>query len=225
MRAMILAAGRGKRMQPLTNLTPKPLLTVAGKPLIEYIIEKLVGAGVSQIVINHAWLGDQIESQLGDGSRWGVKIIYSPEPDGGLETAGGIINALPMLGTAPFWVINGDIFISSDLTDLPTQLETNDLAHLLLVDNPEHNLSGDFALQDGRVIAQSPEQTGFTFAGIGLYDPAFFAGYGDGYRPLKPLLLDAINQRKVAGSLLKGAWTDVGTPTRLSQLNQEVEET
>ncbi|PYE33761.1 MurNAc alpha-1-phosphate uridylyltransferase [Idiomarina fontislapidosi] len=225
MRAMILAAGRGKRMQPLTNLTPKPLLKVAGKPLIEHIIEKLVGAGVTDIVINHAWLGDQIEAYLGDGSRWGVRLHYSPEPEGGLETAGGIIKALPLLGDNPFWVVNGDIFIESDLAELPTELESDDWAHLLFVQNPAHNPLGDFVLENGRVNARASEKAGYTFAGIGLYTPELFASYAAGFRPLKPLLLDAIASNKVAGSLLKGHWTDVGTPARLSQLNQQVEDT
>lgn len=225
MRAMILAAGRGKRMQPLTNLTPKPLLKVAGKSLIEHIIEKLVGVGVKDIVINHAWLGDQIEACLGDGSRWGVRLHYSPEPEGGLETAGGIIKALPLLGDDPFWVVNGDIFIDSDLTDLPTTLAPNDYAHLLFVRNPEHNPQGDFALDNGRVIAKTPDDVGYTFSGIGLYAPALFADYAAGFRPLKPILVQAISRNQVAASLLKGRWTDVGTPARLSQLNQEVEDT
>lgn len=224
MKAMILAAGRGKRMQPLTNLTPKPLLKVAGKPLIEHIIEKLVDAGITEIVINHAWLGEQLENSLGDGSRWGVKIDYSPEPEGGLETAGGIIKALPLLGREPFWVINGDIFIDADLRDLPTELASGDLAHLMLVENPEHNPKGDFALKDGRVSEKKPEDDGYTFAGIGLYSPELFADYAAGFRPLKPLLVHAMSKQQVSACVLKGRWTDVGTPARLSQLNQEVED-
>jgi len=216
---MILAAGRGERMRPLTDTCPKPLLPVAGKPLIVWHLERLARCGFRDVVINHAHLGDQIEALLGDGAAWGLSIQYSPESQGALETAGGIANALPLLGDDPFLVINGDIFC--DWNPDASQLGANDLAHLVLVDNPEHNTQGDFALADGRVHSNGAPQ--FTFAGIGIYRPELFAGIERG-RPAKlaPLLRDAMTANKVSGEHHAGRWTDVGTPTRLAELDAEI---
>ena len=216
---MILAAGRGERMRPLTDTCPKPLLPVAGKPLIVWHLERLARCGFREVVINHAHLGDQIEALLGDGAAWGLSIQYSPESQGALETAGGIANALPLLGDDPFLVINGDIFC--DWTPDASRLGANDLAHLVLVDNPEHNTKGDFALANGRVQATGAPQ--FTFAGIGIYRPELFASIESG-RPAKlaPLLRDAMTANKVSGEHHASRWTDVGTPTRLAELDAEI---
>jgi MurNAc alpha-1-phosphate uridylyltransferase len=216
---MILAAGRGERMRPLTDRTPKPLLPVAGKPLIVWHLERLARAGIHDVVINHAHLGDQIEALLDDGSAWGVSIRYSEEPPGALETAGGIANALPLLGNNPFLVVNGDIWCDLDFASLP-QLADHDLAHLVLVVNPEHNAGGDFDLQDGRVVDVPPRQT---FAGIGIYRPELFAAVERG-RPAKlaPLLREAMAEDRVSGQIHSGRWVDVGTPGRLAALDAEV---
>lgn len=223
MKAMILAAGRGERMRPLTDLTPKPLLPVAGKPLIVWHLERLARAGFRAIVINHAHLGDQIEALLGDGAAWGVHIRYSPEPPGALETAGGIANALPLLGAhlddEPFLVVNGDIFCDWDFAraraiGLPPPL----LAHLVLVDNPEHHPGGDFTLEGEKVGAGGTVR--FTFSGIGIYRPELFAGITRGQpAKLAPFLLQAIDAGRIAGERHAGRWTDVGTPARLAALD------
>jgi MurNAc alpha-1-phosphate uridylyltransferase len=217
---MILAAGRGERMRPLTDRTPKPLLPVAGKPLIVWHLERLARAGFRDIVINHAHLGDQIEALLDDGSAWGLSIRYSEEPPGALETAGGIANALHLLGDAPFLVINGDIWCDLDLAALPA-LAAHDLAHLVLVPNPPHHPHGDFVLNKGRVCAEGLSR--HTFAGIGLYRPALFAGIERG-KPAKlaPLLRGAMVNSRVSGQLHSGRWEDVGTPERLAALDAEV---
>lgn len=216
MKAMILAAGRGERMRPLTNLTPKPLLPVAGKPLIVHTILKLVSAGFTDIVINHAHLGKQIENALGNGRQFGASLRYSPEGEQALETAGGIINALPLLGNDVFLVVNGDI-----ATDFPYH-EVNrqqvDLAHLILVDNPEHHAHGDFGLNsDGYVIENGLEQ--FTFSGIGLYRPELFSETPASFRKLGPLLRQAVAKQRVTGQKYSGFWMDIGTPERLQQLD------
>jgi len=231
MRAMILAAGRGERMKPLTDHCPKPMLTVAGIPLIEYHIIKLAQAGIKDIVINHAWLGDQIESYLKDGSQWGVSIKYSAESDGALETAGGIIRALPLLVTdlddEPFLVINGDVFTDFSFEYLP-ELADNRLAHLWLVTNPEHNLGGDFIFEGDMIGNSTPEQnkSTYTFSGIGLYRATFFNSLrqknNDEVLALGPLLRNKAELGKISGSLLTSAWTDVGTPERLAQLNNQI---
>lgn len=210
---MILAAGRGERMRPLTDEIPKPLLPVAGKPLIERHIEALVSAGLGDIVINHAWLGNKIEATLGDGTRLNARITYSPEGEQGLETGGGIFNALPLLGEEPFLVINGDIITGFDFRTLPKKPQG--LAHLVLVPNPAHHPDGDFALEHGTVLATGSPR--FTFSGIGLYHPRLFAGCQAGTFPLAPLLRQAMDQGQVTGELFGGLWIDVGTVDRLAE--------
>lgn len=219
---MILAAGRGERMRPLTDRTPKPLLPVAGKPLIIWHLERLARAGIHEIVINHAHLGDQIEALLGDGDAWNVALRYSAEPRGALETAGGIANALPLLGDAPFLVINGDIFCDWDVGRARTALPAGMLAHLVLVDNPAHHSAGDFALQAGKVSPRvtAPDLPMLTFSGIGIYRPELFAGIERGEpAQLAPLLHAAIDAGRISGEHHAGRWVDVGTPERLQALD------
>jgi len=232
MHAMILAAGRGERMRPLTDVTPKPLLAVAGKPLIVRHIERLAQAGITQIVVNHAWLGDQIVEALGDGGQWGVQIRFSGESPA-LETAGGIARALPLLGEEPFLVINGDIWCDWALQNAVHRrlAMTNDpqcLAHLVLVDNPPHNPEGDFWLGHNQaVLSQSPKSPApnnptpdrLTFSGIGIYHPTLFLGL-DPNAPAKlaPLLRQAMATNAVSGEHHTGRWMDIGTPQRLAEL-------
>jgi len=217
MKAMILAAGRGERMRPLTDHTPKPLLTVGGKPLIVHLIEQLRCADIRELVINHAHLGAQIEAALGDGSRWDVRIRYSAEAEA-LETAGGIAQALQYLGEAPFIAVNGDIHCEFDFGRLRRLELGNDLCHLILVDNPPQHPRGDFRLQDGRVHNHGEPM--LTFSGIGLYRPELFAGITPGSKAaLAPLLRAACDRSRVGGSHHTGVWHDVGTPERLAQLN------
>jgi len=217
MKAMILAAGHGTRMRPLTDHTPKPLLNVGGKPLIVWHIEKLAKAGFEDIVINIAWLGDQIPKALGDGKQFAVNLTYSDEQqEGALETAGGIIKALPLLGDDPFLVVNGDIWCDV-LFSNENPLKENDLAHLILVNNPAHNPQGDFALQQNRVNIEGGNR--FTFSGIGYYHPALFNKLPPGKRPLAPLLREAMRNNQVSGELFEGDWRDIGTPERLQQLD------
>ncbi|HHC75089.1 MAG TPA: nucleotidyltransferase family protein [Thiothrix sp.] len=226
MKAMILAAGHGKRMRPLTEHTPKPLLTVGGKPLIVWHLEKLKRAGFCEIVINIAWLGEQIPQALGDGSQWGVSIQYSDEQhEGALETAGGIIKALPLLGNEPFLVVNGDVwcdyvFPSSD--HAPSIIAANDLAHLILVNNPPHHLQGDFMLHDTRLSDEPSDHPKYTFSGIAYYRPEFFAELPYGKQALAPLLRNAIRQNQLSGELFSGDWRDIGTPERLAVLDQQL---
>ncbi len=231
--ALILAAGRGERMRPLTDTTPKPLLPVHGKPLIEWHLEALARDGVRQVVINTAWLEEQIPAALGDGARWGVDIRYSMEGrdhGGALETAGGIAKALPMLGDA-FWVLAGDVFVPGFVFDPAAAQHFADggmLAHLWLVANPQHHLKGDFGLDaDGAVLGEAAQQ--FTYSTIGLYRRALFeppwcdipTGNAAGAAaPLAPLLRKAIAQGRVSGEIYRDSWTDVGTPERLAQLNR-----
>ncbi|MCG7987557.1 MAG: nucleotidyltransferase family protein [Candidatus Thiodiazotropha weberae] len=217
MKAMILAAGRGERMRPLTDAIPKPLLPVAGKPLIVHHIERLAKAGYREIVINHAHLGEMLEQRLGRGDQWGVAINYSAE-DQALETGGGIFNALPLLGDAPFLVINGDIWCDVDLAEL--NLSPEDLAHLVLVPNPAHHPQGDFYLQGERLSDRSGEK--LTFSGIGIYDPQLFGSCRAGSFPLAPLIRQAISLGRVSGERHVGEWTDVGTPQRLEKLEQKL---
>lgn len=224
MKAMILAAGRGERMRPLTDTCPKPLLPVGGKPLIVWHIERLVAAGLQDIVINHAHLGALIESTLGDGARWGARIRYSPEGEA-LETAGGIATAMSLLGDAPFLVINGDVWCEPDfkafLARAQQSLAAGALAHLALVNNPPQHPEGDFALDAHGLIRR--EGSKLTFSGIGLYQPALFAGCTAGVRAkLAPLLFKAIDAGQLGGEHYTGRWEDVGTPQRLAQLDEEL---
>ena len=229
MKVMILAAGRGERMRPLTDHTPKPLLPVAGKPLIVWHLERLAAGGLREVVINHAHLGEQIEAVLGDGARWGLSIRYSPEPEGALEAAGGIANALPLLGIdAPFLVINGDIHCDWDVARAAKALMSTQLAHLVLVPNPQHHPLGDFSLNGTQVGAHITAAAGRsgqprTFSGIGVYRPQLFAGIGRGRRAkLAPLLRAAMAEGQVSGELHSGRWVDVGTPQRLAELDAEL---
>ncbi len=231
MKAMILAAGRGERMRPLTDHTPKPLLKVAGKALIVWHIENLVRAGIREIVINHAHLGKQIEQALGDGSRFGARIRYSAEGKA-LETAGGIAYALPLLGDEPFAVINSDIFCDYDFAGLQQRAvalkASDDAAHLMLVDNPAHHPNGDFLLVNERIADRndSPHATDslpLTFSGIGIYQPGLFAAIPHGsIAPLAPLLRAQIALGKVSGEYHRGLWVDVGTPQRLAELDSHI---
>lgn len=219
MRAMILAAGRGERMRPLTDTCPKPLLAAGGVPLIVHHLRRLAAADITQIVVNHAHLGQMIEAALGDGSAFGVHIQYSPEP-AALETAGGIRQALPLLGDAPFLVVNGDVFCAFDITaliDRARRLET-DLAHLVLIPNPPHHPTGDFHLQGDRASLSNGER--LTFSGIGLYHPDMFAHLLSGQpAPLGPLLRQAIAAGRVSAERFDGLWMDIGTPERLAELD------
>jgi MurNAc alpha-1-phosphate uridylyltransferase len=218
MKAMLLAAGRGERMRPLTDHTPKPLLKVAGHTLIEHHIQALARAGIRELVVNHAYLGAQLIAALGDGSDYDVHIDYSAEPPGALETGGGIFNALPLLGEAPFLVVNADIWTDFDFSILPRQPES--LAHLVLVDNPAHHPQGDFALVNSRVHQDGPAR--MTFSGIGVYRPDLFAGSPGGAFPLAPLLRRAMAAGQVSGEHYTGAWFDIGTPERLAAVNHRV---
>jgi MurNAc alpha-1-phosphate uridylyltransferase len=220
MRAMLLAAGRGERMRPLTDNTPKPLLEVGGKALIEYHLAALQQAGVHDVIINHAWLGEQIESRLGNGDQYGLRIEYSPEIPAALETAGGIIQALPRLGSEPFIVINGDIWCDYPLQQLPSHL--NGLAHLVMVANPLHNPQGDFCLING--CLQPEGESKLTYSGIGVYHPQLFAGLEPGIRPLAPLLKNAMAAGQVSGEHYRGRWYDIGTPERLTELDLQLKE-
>ena len=217
MKAMILAAGRGERMRPLTDVLPKPLLKVHDKPLIVWHIENLARAGFKEIVINIAHLGYKIPEILGDGSAWNLKITYSDEQDSGaLESAGGIIKALPLLGDEPFLVVNGDIFCDYEF-DKNFKLENN-LAHLILVPNPAHNLNGDFGLKDACVLNKNEMQ--YTFSGIGYYNPLLFKNLEIKKSALAPLLREQIKNKNISGELFSGVWHDIGTPQRLKEINK-----
>lgn len=213
-RAMLLAAGRGERMRPLTDQTPKALLTVRGKPLIAYHLERLARGGVREVVINLAWLGARIRSALGDGSAFGVSIRYSDEGSRALETGGGIFKALPWLGSEPFLVINADVYTDFDFATL--QIAADAWAQLLLVPNPSHHPDGDFALEQGRVSANGTPR--WTYSGIGVYRPELFRGCQPGRFALLPLLQRAIAARRLQGELYTGQWSDVGTAERLAAL-------
>lgn len=218
MKAMILAAGRGERMRPLTDHTPKPLLTVAGRPLIEHTIRQLAAAGFTELVINHAHLGQQIETALGNGNRLGAEIVYSPEGEA-LETAGGIVNALPLLGKDPFLVVNGDIacdFPYASLKERPIAL-----AHLVLIDNPEHHPQGDFNLTDSGLVKDENDRR-LTFSGIGVYHPELFAASPPGKSKLAPILRQAMAVSQVTGQHYRGFWMDIGTPERLQALDERL---
>lgn len=233
MKGMILAAGLGTRMRPLTDHTPKPLLEVGGKPLIVWHLEALRAASITEVVINTAWLGDKLEQALGDGRRYGVNIHWSHEPaDKPLETAGGIVHALPLLGHTPFLLVNGDIWLRYRMTALRTALAPGKQAHLVLVDNPAHNLKGDFGLLD--ISSAAPEaskravlttrstESAFTYAGLAVYCPSLFQGLSQGVRPLAPLLHEAIAAGRASGEYFAGPWVDVGTPQRLTELDTAI---
>jgi MurNAc alpha-1-phosphate uridylyltransferase len=212
--AMVLAAGRGERMRPLTDRMPKPLLTVQGKPLIVWHLEKLSRLGVKHVVINLAWLGEQIRAALGDGAQWKLQIHYSEEGAAALETGGGIFQALPSLGSQPFLVVNADVFTDLDFGAIRIAPEA--LAQLVLVANPMHHPNGDFALINGRVQDQGGAR--WTYSGIGLYRPELFHGCSAGKFPLLPLLRGAIASRRLHGQVYEGAWSDVGSVERLAAL-------
>lgn len=223
MKAMILAAGLGNRMRPLTLYKPKPLLEVGGKPLIVWHIKKLKEIGVTEIVINSAWLADVLIGALGDGSQFGVLIRWTRE-DEGLETAGGIINALPLLGTEPFILVNGDVWTTFDFSSLLDVNLENDLAHLVLVNNPEQHPNGDFTLAEGRAYTFDQNQQGenLTFSGVSVIHPKMFDGLENGKRPLAPLLKNAMLDGKISAEKMQAAWVDVGTPERLSDLDLQI---
>lgn len=219
--AMILAAGRGMRMRPITDTLPKPLIPLWGKPLIAYHLEKLAAAGINRVVINHAWLGHLIVEQLGDGANYGVDIHYSAE-DPVLETAGGIINALPLLDDEQFVVVNGDIWCDIDFNEL-CRTKLKGKAHLCLVDNPEHNLSGDFSVNsEGYITEKLAHGATYTFAGIGVYDKSMFEGLSVEPKPLAPLLYEQIAHEQITATVHTGRWCDVGTPERLKTLEEEL---
>jgi MurNAc alpha-1-phosphate uridylyltransferase len=215
MKAMILAAGKGERLRPLTLHTPKPLVPVAGVPLIEYHLRALAAAGITEVVINHAWLGAQIEAHLADGARFGLSIAYSPEGEP-LETGGGILRALPLLGDEPFILVNGDIFTDYPFVNLCRPLPG--LAHLVLLDNPAHHPHGDFTLlADGQLADAQPGQSSLTYSGIAVLSPQLFAGCEPGAFKLAPLLRHAMAQGLVSGERYAGNWIDVGSYERLAQ--------
>jgi MurNAc alpha-1-phosphate uridylyltransferase len=218
MKAMILAAGRGERMRPLTDETPKPLLRIGGQTLIEHHIHALTQAGITGLVINHAHLGEQIVKALGDGDAYGVSIRYSPEPGAALETGGGIHNALPLLGDAPFIVVNADIWTDYRFDGLPKA--PAGLAHLVMVDNPAYHPDGDFSLSNGLLSQRGPRM--LTFSGIGVYRPELFTGCSPGAFPLGPLLRTAMDRGEVSGEHYDGRWFDIGTPERLAAVNDVV---
>jgi N-acetyl-alpha-D-muramate 1-phosphate uridylyltransferase len=219
MKAMILAAGRGDRMRPLTDTTPKPLLLLRGKPLIGYHLEHLAQAGVREVVINTGWLGEQLEAALGDGKRWRLRLQYSHEGWPALETGGGIFKALPLLGPEPFLVVNGDVYVEADWGSWARRsLARGDLAHLILVPNPPHNLKGDFGLVASRVVEAGAS---YTYSGISLLHPELFAGQRGGAFKLAPLLRRAVVQGAVTAELFTGPWSDVGTPERLLRLEKQ----
>ncbi|MDX8128757.1 nucleotidyltransferase family protein [Methylomonas sp. OY6] len=216
MKAMILAAGRGERMRPLTDHTPKPLLKAAGKALIEYTLENLAAAGFTEIVINIAHLGAQIKDYCGDGKRWNVSIEYSDEGETALETAGGIAKALPLLGNEPFLVLNADIICDYPLANLRTQ--AIDLAHLVMINNPPHHPEGDFSLNADGVLSEQGLNK-LTFSGIGVYHPKLFANIPVAPLKLRPVLNLAMQQQRISGEKFSGLWMDIGTPERLAELS------
>ena len=223
MKAMILAAGKGERMRPLTLHTPKPLLPVAGKPLIQWHMEALRRAGLCELVINHAWLGEQLEAVFADGAGLGVSISWSAEGEP-LETAGGILRALPLLGSEPFVLVNGDIWSDFDFARL--QLPAGKLAHLVLVDNPPFKQGGDFLLDDGVISSPQSDELprALTYSGIAVLSPELFTGLAAGPQPLAPLLRAAASRGLVSGEHYTGCWVDVGTPERLQQVNDLAQE-
>lgn len=226
MKAMILAAGKGERMRPLTNVHPKPMLTVNGKPLIQYTVERLQRAGFRELVVNVSWLGEQIEQFLGDGRRFGVVIDYSREVEP-LETGGGIYRALPLLtrhGELPFALVNADVWCDYDFARLHRSLAGSTLAHLILVNNPEHHTRGDFVLQDADVLPRDAQRETLTYSGYSVLHPMLFAGCKPDQEkfPLLDVLMPAITRNQVRGEKHHGMWVDVGTPERLASLQTSV---
>jgi len=220
MRAMILAAGRGERMRPLTDEVPKPLLEVAGKPLIEYHLENFAAAGIHEVIVNLAWKGALIRAALGNGERFGLRILYSDEGDEALETGGGIFKALSLLGPAPFVVVSGDVWSDYPLQRCSTRLAANDHAHFVLVPNPEFHRRGDFGLRGSRISdADGPR---YTYANIGVFRPEFFAGCSPGKFALAPLMFERVRQGQVSGELWSGRWNNVGTPAQLAELDRQL---
>jgi MurNAc alpha-1-phosphate uridylyltransferase len=217
MKAMILAAGRGERMRPLTDTTPKPLLAVGGKPLIQYQIENLAAIGIRDLVINLAWQGAKLREALGDGGRFGVRIEYSDEGDEALETGGGVCKALPLFGSEPFIVVSGDVWTDFPFASL--KLAAGDLAHFVLVPNPQFHLQGDFGLAHGRITETAPK---YTYANIGVFSSEFFAGCKVEKFPLRRPMTQWIAAGKVSGELYEGEWHNVGTPAQLEALDREL---
>ena len=217
MKALILSAGRGERMRPLTDDTPKPLLRAGDRALIEYHLDALALSGIRDIVINLSHLGEQIRAALGDGTHYGVRITYSEEGPRALETGGGIFKALPLLGNAAFLVVNSDIWTDYPYSELPQQ--PAGLAHLVMVSNPTHHPHGDFVLEHGKLY-DKPEDTRLTFSGIGVYQPALFADCKPGAFPLAPLLRRAMSKDQISGEHYRGEWLDIGTPARLAELDR-----
>jgi len=215
MAAMILAAGLGERLRPITDAMPKALVEVDGISLLEQHLQRLADASVKTVVINLGWLGEQIAERIGSGHQFGLQVVYSPEYDNILDTGGGIKRALPLLDSAPFWVINADVY--TDITLPNVKLDTDSLAHLVLVPTPAHKASGDFELRDGKV--RNSDNQDLTYSGIAFYRPEFFAESGDGRFSVVPLLREAADRGQLDGSLYEGIWEDVGTPERLKALN------
>mgnify|MGYP001813617818 FL=1 len=218
MRAMILAAGRGERLRPLTDSLPKPLVPVAGKPLIEYHLEALAQAGFREIVINQGHLGDLLKDRVGDGRRWGVNVHWSDEQPEALETGGGIFKALPLLGNGPFLVVNGDIWTTYSFSRL--RAVKCDHAHLVMVPNPAHNPDGDFALRGAMLKADGAPK--LTFSGIGVYHSRLFSDCAPGKFPLAPILLQAMEEQIVTGERFDGNWNDAGTTKRLAEIESVI---
>lgn len=219
MKAMILAAGRGERMRPLTDHTPKPLLKTGGKALIDYTLENLANAGFQEIVINIAHLGEQIKEHCGDGQRWQVSIVYSDEGETALETAGGIAKALPLLGDQPFLALNADVICDYPLAEL--RVKEVDLAHLVMIDNPPHHPEGDFSLNSSGILSEQGSHK-LTYSGIGVYHPKLFDNIPVAPLKLRPVLNQAIRDQRVSGEQFSGMWMDIGTPARLQSLAEWV---
>jgi MurNAc alpha-1-phosphate uridylyltransferase len=221
MKAMLLAAGRGERMRPLTDHTPKPLLTAGGRPLIAWHLQALARAGIREVVINLSWLGEQIRAAVGDGRDFGLRVQYSEEGSPPLETGGGIFQALPLLGAEPFLVVNGDTFTDIDVRDLALSPAAD--ARLVLVDNPPQHPQGDFLLDGDHIVAGDGPR--LTYSGIGIFSPALFTGCQSGQFPLLPLLKRAIAAGRLQGQRHEGLWLDIGTPERLAALNRRLART
>jgi N-acetyl-alpha-D-muramate 1-phosphate uridylyltransferase len=214
--AMVLAAGRGERLRPLTESVPKALVEVRGRSLLERHLDRLRSVGIETVVINLGWLGEKIADKIGSGRAYGLTVVYSPEGDNILETGGGIHRALPLLGSEPFLVVNADIY--TDMPLPPATLADADMGHLVLVPRPAHRQQGDFDLQEGRIACS--DAAAYTFSGVAVYRPEFFAGCEPGRFPLAPMLRTAAQAGRLAGSLYRGLWEDVGTPERLAELNR-----